>query len=446
MPYTNLGTIWPGLGYSTGSGVGTGLARTLQSDLDLLAKKKLSDLGIHQELKYQKKLKKQRAEDLSSYYQQPGVAEFLASQPDNIRIAMMSDPSFMGNLQQHFASQSPLQQLQPQAEQMPQAQGPQQTGTSDIGNLLGNLMQFSQQQQPQLNPTYAKLMQMAGQQLPGQGFTGMEGLMPQLQQMQAPQLSPEVAQQVLRQQAQQPQQQMQQPQQQPMQQQPVVPAPVAIKGAKGAKTAHQEEMERIAQESATEKVQTPIRKYIAAQREHYEASAKASKLAETMLDQMKVIKNRWPDFITGNMSEKAKAMLLRDPLVRTIMGEANELMILKAQSRRGLPSNFKIKLEGLAKADVSQPYGTAINLLRNTVNDHKDETQRMKFLLSLKGEKGTYPGDTESRILDYDIKQTEQREKGALPDAAGHAGEKYMNAAGQIVISDGKNWNNFKGK
>lgn len=216
-------------------------------------------------------------------------------------------------------------------------------------------------------------------------------------------------------------------------------------------TEYQERRAKAAEESAQSRVekekwqqQSHIRSLIHEEQEDYKREKEVAKLANRMMGTLKKVKNKWPNFFIGNMDERGRNLFIRDPEVRSLMAEANELMILKAQTRKGLPSNFKIKLEGLAKADVSQPYDTAESLIKDTLKSFNTKTDRIKYLLGQQKEDGTYPQDLETMLINYDLKHglTNMRpELGKYSDPSDHPGKTIRNpATGEMLYSNGSEW------
>lgn len=141
---------------SLGSALGAGFIQPVESALDLLARKKLSDFEIGQNIKAQQAQRKLYAQGLEPIFGQQ-VSQFLGSlNPEERKVALQN----IGGLMQLSGMQAPQQQT------------PQQT-------VMQLLAQSPAQQEPAQDSLYGKLMQLQG--VPVQQGMGFNALQPQQQ-------------------------------------------------------------------------------------------------------------------------------------------------------------------------------------------------------------------------------------------------------------------------
>ena len=206
MPFTNLGNTWTDFGRTLGSGVGEGISRTIQSDLDLLQQKKLAKMLAKQGIKQQdlqKEYDKKQLSSLLGTQYAPETLDFLASMPQQQRYAVMSTPGALEQLQQMAGlgqlgggMQQLMQQPQIQQTQMQQQQ-PQMSAMDMLSMINGGQPQspmgmgiqqpMMQQQQPmmqQMQPQQQMPQQMQGGINPLQmALGGAKPMTPYQQQM-----------------------------------------------------------------------------------------------------------------------------------------------------------------------------------------------------------------------------------------------------------------------
>lgn len=143
---------------SLGSALGSGLAQPVESALDLLARKKLSDLEISQGIKQQQAQRKQYAETLKPILGDQ-ISDFLSGlSPKEREVAFQN----LGGLMQLGGQQIPQQ--------------------SGFSQLIQQPMQ--QQIVPQQGSAFDKLLQLQGAQPTQPSAWGSQHAMPPLQQMQ----------------------------------------------------------------------------------------------------------------------------------------------------------------------------------------------------------------------------------------------------------------------
>jgi hypothetical protein len=169
-----------------------------------------------------------------------------------------------------------------------------------------------------------------------------------------------------------------------------------------------------------EKRQEKIRPYVLKRTEQFENQRKASNLAKEMLANIEKNKSKWPGAIKGNLPSWAQSVLIRDPDLRTYSANANELVTLMAGTRKGLPTNFKLKMEQLAKSDFSQPIETQEEILKKIVALGDEESTVNQYIDSLSDQYGNYPVKLPSLVakfenaLDNPLKNPDFYEEGTV--------------------------------
>lgn len=150
-----------------------------------------------------------------------------------------------------------------------------------------------------------------------------------------------------------------------------------------------------------------VKPILEAQHQDYKSAKRLHKLATDMKKiLLEVGEENWPTLLGQGPS-----FLIRDPKIRKYIAQSSTLMTLLAQSRKGQPSNYKTRLEGLGKASVDQPYQTQIELLDDVINDSNDVFQIQKDILNLKeNNKGEYPRDLGQRLVEL------QEQRRGYPD------------------------------
>lgn len=119
--------------------------------------------------------------------------------------------------------------------------------------------------------------------------------------------------------------------------------------------------------------------------------------ATAMLENLEKNKAKFP---TGLLSY-APEVTFRDPDVRKYVADANTLVTLLAGSRKGMPTNFKIKLEQLSKPNLNQPIETQVALLKDLLESSQDVFQADENIRRIKKEnKGLYPTDLVERLVE----------------------------------------------
>ncbi len=340
-----------GLGNALGEGLGQGFGESLKQ----LAQHKIDAL------------KSQYGENiLSDIGIDPLSARFINAQPAKQRAGLVAD---------YFRKQ------EEQNAQAPANEEP---------NRLQDILEPSAKQEPQ---QMGGLAQLFNNGLSGGGINPQ--LLQQLQQMQQQQQAPR------------PEPIAEQPQ--PVQAKQEKLKPVAkphdilkkalAEGKSTAKTADQELKER--KQNFTE--QQSLNSFLTKEQEDYKVNRQITRKAQEALDILRSHSKDWPGAFKGNLSEAQRALLIRDPNVREYAAKIAELVILKGQARKGLPSNFKLKLEEMAKANLNQPIKTQENILESMINDASDSEKKWEFIVSNRDDKGNYPLDLKSRSVEFDM-------------------------------------------
>jgi hypothetical protein len=150
--------------------------------------------------------------------------------------------------------------------------------------------------------------------------------------------------------------------------------------------------------------QSKIRPFIQKQFERYNSEKKIKDKVEQNLQLLKKYPDKFKKFSTIALSkapEAIRSLLQRDPILRQYDANTNEIVTLKGQSRRGLPSKYKLTLEELAKAGLSQPYETQIAINEDFLGHFNEEKMFQKYLHSLSDKNGNYPANIEALASDY---------------------------------------------
>jgi hypothetical protein len=147
-----------------------------------------------------------------------------------------------------------------------------------------------------------------------------------------------------------------------------------------------------------------VKPFLHAEKEDYKAQKQAADIARKMLDNLERNKAKWPGTLVGNLPTAAQSLLIRDPHVRKYIADANSLVSALAGTRKGVPTNFKLKLEALSKADLSQPIEAQREILQDVISKAQTAEERIRFAHSLKDKKtGKYPLDIEQKVTDYEL-------------------------------------------
>lgn len=146
-----------------------------------------------------------------------------------------------------------------------------------------------------------------------------------------------------------------------------------------------------------------IKPFIHAEREDYKAQKQAANIAQSMLKNIDQIEKKWPSALVGSMPIEMQRVYIRDPQIRKFIADSNALVSALAGTRKGVPTNYKLKLEALSKSDLSMPPQTAREILNDVLTKFEDVKDRLKYINTQKNENGKLPVDIEQRTSAFDI-------------------------------------------
>lgn len=178
-------------------------------------------------------------------------------------------------------------------------------------------------------------------------------------------------------------------------------------------------------------------------------SKELHKKATAMLENLEKNKAKFPKGLFGYKPD----ILQRDPDVRKYVADANTLVSLLAGSRKGTPTNFKIRLEQLSKPSLNQPIETQEALLRDIIGSAEDVFKTDETIRNIKKEnKGLYPRDLVSQLVEQEGLPTTQKKTNPTPIKSGSLVSSVsadMRPVGQKAINtktkeafywDGQDW------
>ncbi len=190
--------------------------------------------------------------------------------------------------------------------------------------------------------------------------------------------------------------------------------------------------------------QRALEPVLKAEAEDYKNNRSVEDTAERMLKNLQKNKHKFPGALVGNLPASAQSVLLRDKDVREYVADANSLVSALVSTKRGLPTNYKLKLEALSKADLSQPIETQEKILKNVIKRSKQATERQKFINSLKDQESNYPLDLRQRLVDYDISMKDPLENTSNEeDLTNYVGENVRGDDGEFYKWD-KSQNRYR--
>lgn len=167
-----------------------------------------------------------------------------------------------------------------------------------------------------------------------------------------------------------------------------------------------EQKEKFHKENLEAQEQSEIEKQIAPYLKEHNTDFRNSKIlyktAKRMLENIEKNKKKFPT-LSALAPEELQAAIQRDPDIRDYMRDANQLVILLSNSRKGQPTNFKTKLEKAAKIDINQPIEAQITGLKHLIDDSKEVFERNKQINEIKKKHGgKYPRHIQSEIINRD--------------------------------------------
>lgn len=174
--------------------------------------------------------------------------------------------------------------------------------------------------------------------------------------------------------------------------------------------------------------QEKLEPFLRGQSEDYNNAKKIYTKAKSMLGILKKNKEKWPT-VTGYLPE----VLQRDPEVRKYIADANNLVTLLSGSRKGIPTNFKIKLEQLSKPSLTQPYETQVGLLEDLLKDADRVFLTQKKISDLKKQHGgKLPRDVRQQLIEEGLESSEEEES----DMTKYAGDNVQDDQGKLYKWD----------
>jgi len=203
----------------------------------------------------------------------------------------------------------------------------------------------------------------------------------------------------------------------------------------GAKVESKEDIKRDIAEQAR------IEPFLKGQYEDFNMSKKLYSKAKSMLDILEKNKKDWPGFIGGKLPDTFH----RNPAVRKYLADANSLVTLLANSRKGQPTNAKIRFEQLAKPNLDQPYETQKALLEDVIKDTELVFDTQKNLEKIKKEHGNkFPGDIRQRIIEGGLESIGGGQKAmedqGFPDAKQFPVGKKLTKDGVTIVNTPNGW------
>jgi hypothetical protein len=138
---------------------------------------------------------------------------------------------------------------------------------------------------------------------------------------------------------------------------------------------------------------------------NFKTQRELKSVVEDLLANLEKNKGEFPGALLGNLPETARNILLRNKNVRKYIADANKAVILAAQTRKGVPSNYKIRMEQLAKGDISQPIEAQEEIWKSFLDTINKGEDRYKFIRSQRDKKGFYPEDIEQEAADFELSQ-----------------------------------------
>jgi hypothetical protein len=166
----------------------------------------------------------------------------------------------------------------------------------------------------------------------------------------------------------------------------------------------QEEKSALKKEEQDLKYATSVRPFLKEQQKEYSQQKKVKRLAQDALKIIEANKDSWPGAITGNLPIALQTLFQRNPAIRKYMADIDQLVLEKAGTRKGNPTEWKVKLEQLGKAGTDKPVQTQIDILKDIIRDADEVEEDQRYIHSTKNkETGRYPLDIEQRLVGFDM-------------------------------------------
>jgi len=150
--------------------------------------------------------------------------------------------------------------------------------------------------------------------------------------------------------------------------------------------------------------QKTLKPYLDAAQKEYSEQRKVKHVAEKMLENLQQNRSKWPGAVMGTLHNITGNILVRDKDVRKFANDANTLVKYLANTSKGVPTNYKILLEQMAKANLSQPIETQEAILKDILEEANRDEENQKHIESLKDKKtGKYPLDIQQRVTQIQL-------------------------------------------
>lgn len=167
--------------------------------------------------------------------------------------------------------------------------------------------------------------------------------------------------------------------------------------------------QRLKESESEFKQQQSLKPFLDAENTAFKNTRAVQKLAKQMLDIVQKNPSKFDNILTrakGLAPIEAQKLLIQDPDIREYMAKVTNLVTALAGTRKGQPTNFKIKYEALGKPDISMPLESQISLLENLIGLGDEASQVQDYMESLKNpETGAYPLDIAQRVTKFDRAQ-----------------------------------------
>jgi len=199
-----------------------------------------------------------------------------------------------------------------------------------------------------------------------------------------------------------------------------------------------------------------IAPFLRGQAEDFNSAQRIYNKASGMLKILKENKKDWP----GWLESKKPIDWHRNPAVRKYIADAGSLVSEIASSRKGQPTNFKIKLEQESKPELSQPYETQVALLEDLIQGSQKVFSIQKRINDIKkANNGRIPSDVRQKLIEEGIEslyasegESDNKPKefsigqelDELPDASKVPVGMELESGKDTLISDGKTWKKKK--
>jgi len=184
--------------------------------------------------------------------------------------------------------------------------------------------------------------------------------------------------------------------------------------------------------------QARIEPFLKGQYEDFNMSKKLNAKAKSMLEILKKNKSTWPGAITGRLPETFH----RNADVRKYIADGGTLVTLLANSRKGQPTNAKIRFEQLSKPNLDQPWATQKALLEDIIKDTNLVFDTNKNIEKIRRENGgKFPADIRQRILEGGLEaaNSESNDEG-YPDPKSYPIDKKLKKDGVTIINTPDGW------